>query len=370
MKPFTLPSLNLLIKTLRALGTVNSNGESKKHGLKFFLLNIYQYLVHLSMILQLLLHFLSTILRSSRNFSEFSQFIMQDVLYFMLYWVLIFYTRRIPQLKELDRLLGGLSRADENVVKKCIKKTKLFIFINSFWTIFFYSASVLEALVPMSAEYNEMRRIVYRVENPQRRLPTNIYLPFVDESRSYYYELFFVFQIYVLVILWSIPICMISTYIPILFIYIEGQYEILAKYAEQIGKRHYDVNKNGIFYTDIEKNEYLLFRDIESVLKSKICYMFDNHIPVFKISSNQNVKNDTTHLIGGDKTSHDVMTRIVIDEEKDTAVLYFKNKPLFEDYDKIYIQQIIKFHQKILFLHNKVCNYFIQYDFEKVATPS
>ncbi|KAL1453770.1 hypothetical protein WDU94_010083, partial [Cyamophila willieti] len=62
---------------------------------------------------------------------------------------------------------------------------------------------ILEAIVPISNTELDIRRTVYRTAHPERRLPFNIRIPFLDESVSWVYQLLFACQLYVLMIYYS-----------------------------------------------------------------------------------------------------------------------------------------------------------------------
>ncbi|KAL1459666.1 hypothetical protein WDU94_011623 [Cyamophila willieti] len=74
------------------------------------------------------------------------------------------------------------------------------MYLGTILSVFFaLFVTVLESLIPIVKDELDIRRYVYRIRYPERRLPYNTRIPFIDESESWAYEIIYVFQLYVLV---------------------------------------------------------------------------------------------------------------------------------------------------------------------------
>ncbi|KAL1461113.1 hypothetical protein WDU94_013044 [Cyamophila willieti] len=170
--------------------------------------------------------------------------------------------------------------------------------------------AVLEALLPMSDENIEIQINVYEAKYPKRRLPLHLRIPFIVETESWAYETIFIVETYLLFLIASMLLIAVTT-IPILLFYIQGQYENLSKYIEMVGQEHQDLTGNPIEYTNIETNT---FRQVERTMKnSKSTKLRLKHIVKRSLQSKKH-------------------------------------------YEKMYIKQIVKYHQKLNIVYNKLCS--------------
>lgn len=361
---FKSPSISFLINILHYIGVINNyHGEINKKSYKYILFEIYATIVHWIMSLYLLLHLLSTLKRSSRNFSEFSQSVMEDLHFQLLYIYFQFYRRNTVLMREVDTLLKSFSTADKTIMEKCNLKAKKCSILTLTCMIMTFSGIILEKYFVLSNALSDMRKSVYEVDNPKRKLPIKFYIPFMNESQSYYYEILFTIEIYVVMILFNISTCVVGTLLPILIIHLEGQYNILCKYTEKIGKRHYDSNKYEIVYTNIENNEYVLIGSLKSrfkrnqsiskgtihparVSRSVNCEIEDDILSTTRNKEFRNVRETSLN--------HLTTTKSNIVKARDQIVLNMQNEATLRDYDKRYLRQIIQFHQKLLHFQDKV----------------
>lgn len=155
---------------------------------------------------------------------------------------------------------------------------------------------------------------------------------------------------------------------------------MLCKYTEKIGKRHYNSERKEIFYTNIENNEYLLLETLryrfktdssaildihdqflekncdETFLKNKISNnLFNSEEEILRVSTGKNKgfgklrDRKICDLRSTKQTNTATLVKV-----NDKIVWCIEEKTIFEDYDKHYVRQIIKFHQKLLCFQEKV----------------
>lgn len=119
------------------------------------------------------------------------------------------------------------------------------------------SGSILETMLSVSETELEIRHSVYRTKHPERRLPYNVRVPFIDETETWWFEILYATSVYITFFYWTwstLVLCLI----PIIVIHVRGQYDILCKYVAMIGCEHRDSEGYRIYYTSIEDNQYLL----------------------------------------------------------------------------------------------------------------
>ncbi|KAL1451956.1 hypothetical protein WDU94_006281 [Cyamophila willieti] len=74
-------------------------------------------------------------------------------------------------------------------------------------------SSVGATIIPLSSDEVDIRRYVYRTKHPERRHPSTIRVPFIDESESWYYEIIYFFELYCLTYFTVLITNMIVVYI-------------------------------------------------------------------------------------------------------------------------------------------------------------
>lgn len=249
-------------------------------------------------------HMYSTFTRSTRYLPEFCQMLLEDVIAITVFGFLLYIQANGEGLHSLKHFeTHSFSQAIPKVVKKYQTKATI-----AFSCVFCVVAGAiaggfLEALLPIASSELVIRQHVYRTSHPERRHPYNLRLPFLDESKSWAYEIIFIWIFYVntAFILGS---TMFISILPVSITLLQGQYIILAHYVEKIGKKHTDEVGNRILYTNIEKNK---FSSEEFVMKTKY---------------------------------------------KNREVM-FKWKEL-NSYERRYLKQILRFHQKLIKFQEKV----------------
>ncbi|KAL1457063.1 hypothetical protein WDU94_001736 [Cyamophila willieti] len=75
--------------------------------------------------------------------------------------------------------------------------------------------SIIETYFSVSKEEIEHLRYIYKRSHPERRLQTNFWVPFVDDSESYYYEVIFHVEFY-LIFLFD-QLCSLNIFMKIFF---------------------------------------------------------------------------------------------------------------------------------------------------------
>ncbi|KAL1454362.1 hypothetical protein WDU94_010631 [Cyamophila willieti] len=118
------------------------------------------------------------------------------------------------------------------------------------------SCSIVETYFPVSDQEIELLRYIYKRARPERRLQTNFWIPFLDDSESPTYEIIFYFEFYLIILIILAATVSISG-IPLLVIYLRGQYEILYHHVKLIGRTHKDQFGDVIYYTNFETGSFL-----------------------------------------------------------------------------------------------------------------
>lgn len=99
-------------------------------------------------------------------------------------------------------------------------------------------------------------RYVYKRKHPERRLQTNFWIPYIDDSESWYYEAIFITEFYL--IYWIIVVGTVTmTAIPVILIHLFGQYTILCQSIVKLAKERRDDGKY-VYYTNFEKGKYVV----------------------------------------------------------------------------------------------------------------
>lgn len=217
----------------------------------------YQVWFHLVAAIVLSSHLLSTCTRSIRYVPEFFQRLVEDLAFNLFYIDCLMYLFNYDKLQALVKFLEtSFSMANKQVMQNCHYKAKVTIIVFILVGAFSMYGPFVETYFQISDKELEILRYVYQRKYPERRLQTNFWIPFIDDSESWYYEAIFIFQFYLFFMLVALASCS-TCLIQLLVIYIEGQYSILSEYIEKIGTVHRDSRGNVIFYRDIIKNKII-----------------------------------------------------------------------------------------------------------------
>ncbi|KAL1459059.1 hypothetical protein WDU94_011069 [Cyamophila willieti] len=200
----------------------------------------------------------NTVTRSWRYQPELVQSLVEDcIMGFYIYSVVFLRKKKEDMTFFCDFIDHEFSKADRKVVQNCHRRSKITFLFFLVLIFGFNSLSVLESLLPLSKNEYEIRTNVHRTKHPERRLPYNLRIPFVDESESWAYEIVY-FLDTMFLIPFSCRLTLLITVVPVMIIHLEGQYKILCKYIRMIGQEHRDAFGNIIFYSDIEKDQYFI----------------------------------------------------------------------------------------------------------------
>lgn len=203
------------------------------------------------------LHTFSTVTRSYRHVPEFCQVLLEDIVFYMNLGMIIYFNAKVRAINNLlESEAHSFSRSNPKLLRRVqMQATAVFWII----TCMFLSVIVgilLEINIPMSSEEFNVRRRIYGIKNPERRLPFTLRVPFLDESESWTYEAIFTVSTYFGVILLCESTLMVNL-IPVATVHMQGQYQILCSYVRMMGKEHTDADGNSILYTNIEDDEYV-----------------------------------------------------------------------------------------------------------------
>ncbi|KAL1454346.1 hypothetical protein WDU94_010615 [Cyamophila willieti] len=147
------------------------------------------------------------------------------------------------------------SKAHTQVTEKCYREAKQ-MYVSIFAVVSLVNVGILsQSIIPMPQSELDIRRDVYRTKHVERRLPCDVRIPFIDESVSWAYEIVFVYQLYMLTY-FTVSAATGLSLMPVTMLHLRGQYEILCKYITLIGEEHKDAAGNAIYYNNIEENHY------------------------------------------------------------------------------------------------------------------
>lgn len=255
-------------------------------------------------------HLISTFTRSIRFVDEFLHRLFEDFAFNLFYFDCNIFIFRYDEVQAMVKYMEtSFSMSNEKIVQKCNKKGKttllLFLIIGAVAT----SGSILETFFRSTEEEMDMIRYVYHRKHPERLLQTNFYVPFVDDSESPYYEIIWITEL-LMISLVNFAIGVSGSFVPTLVTHIEGQYEILCSYVENLGRIHLDEDENRIIYTDIINNQILRINDEKK---------FRGNFEVFRYSG-----------------------KCTLDPK------------IEELYQQDYCRQIVKFHQVLIHFQEKV----------------
>ncbi|KAI5717167.1 hypothetical protein M8J77_001201 [Diaphorina citri] len=377
--------IQFLTILLEGIGAVNFHRKNKPW--KNTLQEVYCYCQHLIIVVGfLLMHIINTSSRSVRYLPEFIQCLYEDVAAITVYLHIFLLKKKYKQLADLiGTMADSFSNADPVIVLKYERRMRT-IFRTCFCGLsILLSVMVVEAFFPLPETELVIRRKVYRT-NSDRKLPCNVKIPFVDETEYWTYRGLFALQAYTLFL--YIFIAAVSfTSLPILTTKLVGQYTILCQYIDKLGAQHFDSQGREIFYTDLETNKYayVYLRTIGETRPKVLYNRWVGHMQCQKAGdSKQDDMNLTkreeaidveslghlksrralfsklkSHRIGSSETSDRANTEEACDlESVGQSKAHRPFSKLNNQYQKDYLKQIIKFHQKLLIVQRKLSNFF------------
>ncbi|XP_026684130.1 uncharacterized protein LOC113470122 [Diaphorina citri] len=295
-----VPSIRFLTDLLERCGLVNFYRQDARRNR---LQDLYCRLQHSLLLFFMAVHFLSTITRAVHYLPVFIECFFEDVVMFNFYAQICIYRRRHRQISALTAIMEkSFSRANEGIVRADARviRTVFYLFVMAVGGV--AVATLLVALIPLTQAETDIRRQLYNMKYPERLLPSEVKIPFVDESELPNYVFIFVFFAYIVLVSLILAAITINM-IPFVTIHLRRQYSMLCNFVEKLGAPHTDLLGNEIRYTDIETNAY------------RVC----------------------GNSIG-------VNARATRQRREAERRLYHRN----------YVKQIIRFHQKLLAFQNEV----------------
>ncbi|KAL1449944.1 hypothetical protein WDU94_002412 [Cyamophila willieti] len=248
-------SMKQVCKFMEMTGLINMHRHKSRR--RDYLQNIYIFVQMGLFLLFLLCHMLNVLTRAVRYFPEFLQTLLENMVFLYLIIYTAHYQLRYRGLNYfIDQIDNTFSKADTKIIQKYHRLSDFIcaglitVVCNAVVCLF------VETIIPISPDEVEIRRFVYRTEHPERKLPVNIRIPFLDETKSWTYEMIYAMLTYVLT-MYGVWVGLLTSMVPITVIHLQGQYEILCKYILMIGQEHRDYAGNRIFYTNIESNEFV-----------------------------------------------------------------------------------------------------------------
>lgn len=257
----------------------------------------------------------NVLIRGTRYFPELVQTVSENLTMWYLLFMLYYFNSLYQSLVSHEVYLASFSNMDSPILQACNRKAKIFLLGFLIVVGLAIGGSFFELLIPLSESELDIRRHVYRTKHPERRLPFNTHIPYVDESESWTYEILFAFQFYLISWLVIYIGCVVSL-IPMTMMMVRGHYEVLSGYIQLLGHEHRDSLGNPIVYTNIEKNEYTI-RLYSSVVR-------------------------------GNRERQMRMLREKVRRQR--------------LYEQDYVRQILIYHQKLLIFQDKVSKYLMQSD--------
>ncbi|KAL1453884.1 hypothetical protein WDU94_010187 [Cyamophila willieti] len=144
----------------------------------------------------------NVISRTTRYFPEFVQTLVENSWLWLILYILHFLQTSRQRLIDLLEQKSRFSQADRQVIQTCHRQAKRLcqtLFVLGICALY---EGLVEAVLPISQSELQIRRNVYRNQaHPERRLPNNIRIPFLDESESWAYEMIFVWQCHIIMLM-------------------------------------------------------------------------------------------------------------------------------------------------------------------------
>ncbi|KAI5692879.1 hypothetical protein M8J75_003038 [Diaphorina citri] len=301
-----MSSLRLYCGFLEKVGAANFSRSSKFQ-------YVYMTCVYSIITTYTVCHVWSTFTRATRYLPEFFQALFEDVATTAIVGQVLSFNQQYKRIIELGNLMeNSFCTFNSEVIETGRAKSKKMIILIALCITLTMSGTVLQTIIPLTSEELEIQANIYKTKHPERILMTNVKIPFIDETESWYYEAIVVCMLYLTLIF--IPlVTVICTIIPNIIYFMEAQYTILCQHVENLGTKLRDAQGQRFFYTNLEKN--------------KIAYLYST-------------QNENIFIPNKTKISH--KQRLI------------NEKVIEQKYEKLYIRQIIYFHQKLLQLQEQM----------------
>ncbi|KAI5695437.1 hypothetical protein M8J77_015338 [Diaphorina citri] len=214
-------------------------------------------------------HFMATVTRSVRYMPEFFQRLLEDLTINLFLGTSLICCYHNEHVQFIIKFMENyFSVADEQVIKACNRSTKILLIVFTTFGTVVFTLPVFETFLPISEQEKDLIACIYKRSHPERRFAVNLWVPFIDDSESWYYECIFMFEIYQIYLLLMVAVPA-TTIIPMFITYTEGQYVILSDFVEKIGQTHTDKIGRRIFYTSLRKGEWVYVSSLVSKRNKK-----------------------------------------------------------------------------------------------------
>lgn len=312
-------SIRYFLDILRVFGLILKPNQKES-----FLRRAFFYFQIMLIFVGFLLHLCNTIGRAHRNIQEFFSLLLEDCIWLILFMGLHMFNQHYEDIVTLSNFMEtSFSHANRDIIRRC-QKQATWIFYSFAIAIFGAQIlSVIEKVISISEAEIAMRKYVYGTHYPSRRPFLPWWLPSVDETQDGLFQVQNVIALYLIVILTMIA-CLYFSFIPTILTHLSGQYDILSGYIQMIGHEHTDPAGIPIYYTDIETNQYI----------------YD--IPMCSPTS------EGPSGMGCENISQ-IPRQIQYANWNQNQTLY----------EKAYLRQVIKFHQKLCSFQSKVILIFL-----------
>ncbi|KAI5724877.1 hypothetical protein M8J77_008239 [Diaphorina citri] len=337
----TTKSLRFLATVLEKGGYVNFYHHKQKW--KNSLQELYCHINYTLMAFFIVGRLLNTFTRAIHDWPEFLQNAVQAVHVILLFGSLYHYRRNHRQLDELITFIEtSFSKADPDVLKACEKKVKYTFLVWLGLMIFYLVTAVLESHTPLSEHDKEMRRSIYHVKHPERILPAVIWIPGIDETESYNYEVILFIESYMS---FSNVMMVIPTYslAPTIITHLAGQFTILSQFVRKIGQR----GEDDIPDVNVVANQNIVQVNMDAHVNK------DDHLK----KDAPGKKDSTIAIVVRELPENEglVMPLQSTSQEGLPANVPSESRELqWEAYERWYIRQVILFHQKLLGFQEKM----------------
>ncbi|KAL1455863.1 hypothetical protein WDU94_000635 [Cyamophila willieti] len=194
-RKFDLPSIRFVYRTLQVLGffpiDVHLSGW-KSH------LHVFFKWFHISLCIFIsVFHCLSTILHSVHHLPEFFSCLIEDVTIIGVLIIVILFRYRMDRVASIIHFMETcFSTVDASVMAESRRKalTTVIMFVALFLSV--VAGILAEWLTPMTEDELKLREELHGTKRQARRLLVNMWIPGLDETESWTYEVLCLAQIF------------------------------------------------------------------------------------------------------------------------------------------------------------------------------
>ncbi|KAL1464473.1 hypothetical protein WDU94_004119 [Cyamophila willieti] len=228
--------LKLQLDVLRVLGLFKLSRSEISHPYRFQLQKIYITFTYTLSTIVLTLGYLCAFLKASKNFSELFKSLVEIVCVSTILIDIILLNMKNTELLKLLDLMNSFDVTSRRSVFNDARKYERVVFVSYCVLIGFASAcSFLLPFLPLSNEKCEFFQQIYGFKYPQNRLPTCLWIPYIDTSEPRWFTLFYTIEIYT-AILWIGLAITDALFYPFILLHLSGQYKVLSSKLKILGR--------------------------------------------------------------------------------------------------------------------------------------